>query len=156
MRGGWCGRSDHQALPGRADASRETIEPSSGCGTRFLPRAAEPLALRREFCRIGEGAAGKGALQVGELGEIVMGAEGHFPGVAGASTDGVAAQGFVGAGRGALADEDEAVEAGRECAAEVHAVELDVGVAEIDVVVAGDEDSDLMRLARGDGMGGLR
>ena len=80
-----------------------------------------------------------------------MGAEIHFPNVAGAPADGIAAEGFVGARRGALANEDEAVEAGAEVAAEVHAVQFDVRVGEIDVVVMRDEDSDLVCLARGDG-----
>lgn len=85
-----------------------------------------------------------------------MRAEVHFPNVARAAADGIAAKRFIGAGRGALANEDEAVEAGGEVAAEVHAVELDVRVGKIDVVMASDKDRDLVCLALGDRMpGGL-
>lgn len=87
------------------------------------------------------------SLQVRELGEIVMRAEVHLPNVAGAPADGIAAEGFVGSGRSAFADQDEAVKAGGEVAAEIHAVELDVCVGDIDLIVAGDEDSDLVGLA---------
>lgn len=74
----------------------------------------------------------------------------QFPDIARVAIDGVTAQRFVRTGRGALANDDEAVEAGREIAAKVHAVHLDVRVGKIDVVVTRHEHGDLVCLAWSD------
>src|ERR1700691_392393 len=111
-------------------------------------RAAESFALRREVGGIGAGAAGERTLHPLQLREIVVRAEGHLPHIAGAAIDGVAAERFVGTGRGAFANDDEAEEPRREIRAEVHAVHLDVRIAEIDLVVVSDEGDNLARLMR--------
>jgi hypothetical protein len=116
-------------------------------GRGRLFRAAELFPLRGE---VAERVAGKGLLQSRQLGEIVVGAEGHLPDIASVPVDGVTAQGFVGTGRTALTNDDEAVEAGREIAAQVHAVHLDVGIAQIDIVVMSDKGGDLVCLPRSD------
>lgn len=87
--------------------------------------------------------------QTRELRKIVVRAQIDFPHVAGAAVDGVTAQGFVGTGRSAFANDVVADEAVDEVAAEIHAVQFDVGIADVDVVVAQDEEHDLAGLTRG-------
>lgn len=97
-----------------------------------------------------------GVLEAREGREAIAGAEGDLPDVSGLAIDGVAVEGDVRAGSGRLANDAEAGVAGDEGSAGVHAVELDIGVAEIDVVVASDEAGDLAGLTHTEPMVGRR
>jgi uncharacterized protein (TIGR02453 family) len=76
-------------------------------------------------------------------------AQRHLPDVACFAIDGIAAKRLVRPRRQAFANEDEAGIAGNESGTEIHAVQLDVGVAQVDVLVPRHENNDLAGLCIG-------
>ncbi len=84
-----------------------------------------------------------------QLRKIVVRAQGHLPDIAGSPVDRIPPQRLIRSWRAALANDDEAEKPRHEFPPQVHAVHLDMRVAQIDPIVVRHQQRNLVRLPLG-------
>ncbi len=152
MHGGRCARSVPPARLRRLCASLErTRRWMALCRLGATEFAAFSGDVRLR-CHV----TGEQALFPAQGREVVSRAQGHLPDVAGASIHCVSMQGFVRAGGRSFADQDEARISGDERGHQVEAVDLNMRVAQIDLVIGCDQPDERLRLPCREAMRGRR